>query len=907
LAFKPYILRDPRDLIVPNMSSDVISHYQVLGELGRGGMGVVYKASDTKLNRTVALKVLPQNVLTTQDDRARFYREARSAAALHHPNIATVFEIDEHEGQPFIAIEFVGGKSLQDRIAEGPLPLKEAVSIASQIAEGLKAAHAANIVHRDIKSANVMLTEDYKAKILDFGLAKTAASTKLTQMGSTLGTVAYMSPQQARGEDVDHRTDLWSLGAVLYEMISGKLPFPGDFEQAVVYSILNEEPKPLTSVRTGVPMGLEWIVSKLLAKDPENRYQSASDLLVDLRTVDLTSAGLSRVKPAATHSAAEKAQATTSERASASRVSLIGGLVAGAMLVGAMWALWPTDQPVFERSVKRFTLSLPTRGALASVDITPDGSRVIYTDAENTVDNVYVLDLATGESRLIPGTAGTFLVSVSPDGQWLLLTKDVSVDRVSMQGGTSLRVAIAQEGTPRADWGPGDWVVFENQQAIWKASITTGEAVPFTHRDSLAGEVDHDWPRMLPDGRTIVATIEYQNKPSAIGFWDFETGERKGQINLPGYRTRYAESGHLVFILGPTVGNLVALPFDLATLTATGTPIPILSDASTLIPCVSSGGTLITGGVGILNRSANIQVSRLATVTFPNITRFSDLGRDYYGEFELSPDGSKLVIEVNAGPHATDETNAATGKDTWVMDLKLGTKLQLTSDRSTRSPTWMPDGDSIAYLSFDASTTRASVSVRAADGSGNPRVLFDLTAYTLQVDIGASGQLAAYVIAQSELGATRLLVRNLRSGEVIDLTQRDDVRVLNPHLSPDEKYVAYERDGQVVVQSVDGKGIPIQVGLSGPPRWAADGTALFAAYDGVIFRQDVSLEPSFSYKPPSAPVVYGIGSFIDFDVQPDGNTGIVNFAIAAGDADPTQLTDSVAAIAVTVNWFETLK
>ncbi|HUF11259.1 MAG TPA: serine/threonine-protein kinase, partial [Rhodothermales bacterium] len=357
------------------MIHDTISHYNVLGELGRGGMGVVYKASDTKLNRTVALKVLPENMLTTSDDRARFYREARSAAALHHPNIATVFEIDEHDGQPFIAIEFVDGQTLEERIAKGPLPLKDAVSIASQVTEGLKVAHAANIVHRDIKSANVMLTRDGKAKILDFGLAKTAASTKLTQMGSTLGTVAYMSPQQARGEEVDHRTDLWSLGAVLYEMISGKLPFPGDFEQAVVYSILNEEPKPLTAVRTGVPMGLEWIVSKLLAKDPEDRYQSAADLLVDLRNVDLSAVGLSRVKPLS----GVLPEAVALPSSSAGRVRAVSwpmmalALAAGIAVTALTWYLWPKEQVYVERSVKRFEVRLPVKGSIAGLDISPDG------------------------------------------------------------------------------------------------------------------------------------------------------------------------------------------------------------------------------------------------------------------------------------------------------------------------------------------------------------------------------------------------------------------------------------------------------------------------------------------------------------------------------------------------------
>ncbi|MFV1980462.1 MAG: protein kinase, partial [Rhodothermia bacterium] len=663
-----------------SMSVQTISHYHVLGELGRGGMGVVYKAEDTKLNRTVALKVLPPHALASQDDRARFYREARAAAALHHPHIATVFEIDEHDGQPFIAMEYIDGQCLDDRIAEGLLPLKEVVSIATQVADALKAAHDKDIVHRDVKSGNVMLTSSGVAKVLDFGLAKTAASTKLTQMGSTLGTVAYMSPEQARGEDVDRRADLWSLGAVMYEMISGKLPFPGDFEQAVIYSILNEEPKPLTSIRTGVPMGLEWIVSKLLAKNPDERYQNARDLLVDLRTVDLDTVGMSRVSAQsriAATTANAAAAAGSAERTLTSGPLGTGGIlrpalafIAGLILMTGIWYLMPASEDAFvETSVKRFEISVPTTGSLGGVDISPDGSKIVYADADNTVDNVYILDLSTGTTRKVEGSAGTVLVSVSPDGEWILLTKGLSVDRVSIVGGSPLEVAVSQEGTPRAGWGHGDWVVFENQQTVWKASTTTRESVPLTIKDTLAGEVDHDWPQLLPDGRTIVATIEYRNGPSAIGFWDMETGERKGQISLPGYRVTYTSNGYLMFVLSSTVGNLLALPFDLATLTVTGSPIPVKTNVSTLIAAVSYGGTLVTGGPQG-SESLISSATRLAVTTFPGIV--SPLGFEpaIYRSFELSPDGKKLTAAINDVLVSTSGVFVGTGEDVWVLDLE---------------------------------------------------------------------------------------------------------------------------------------------------------------------------------------------------------------------------------------------
>jgi serine/threonine protein kinase/Flp pilus assembly protein TadD len=260
-----------------------VSHYQITEQLGQGGMGVVYKAEDIRLERTVALKFLPVHVLPTGDDKARFYREAKAAAKLNHPNIAHVYEIDEtDDGRAFIAMEYIEGQMLEKKIEQGPLPIDEAVGIAEQMAEGLAAAHQGSIIHRDIKPANVIVTEAGVVKIVDFGVAK-GAGLSLTQTGTTLGTVAYMSPEQARGDSVDGRTDLWSLGVVLYEMLTKQRPFRGDYPQAVIYSILNESPVPVGELREEAPEALEQVVEKLLQKDPAERYQDANALLADLR------------------------------------------------------------------------------------------------------------------------------------------------------------------------------------------------------------------------------------------------------------------------------------------------------------------------------------------------------------------------------------------------------------------------------------------------------------------------------------------------------------------------------------------------------------------------------------------------------------------------------------------------
>jgi TolB-like protein/predicted Ser/Thr protein kinase len=265
--------------------STIAGKYRILEELGRGGMGVVYKAEDTKLKRTVALKFLPPELTHISEVKDRFMREAQAAAALDHPNICTVYEFDEAEEKTFISMAYVEGQSLRKKLESGPLELDEALRIATQVAEGLQIAHKKGIVHRDIKSPNIMVDDRNQAKIMDFGLARMTGGTLITQEGTAMGTIAYMSPEQAQGEEVDHRTDIWSFGVVLYEMLTGELPFKGEHDQAVVYSILNEKPKPLAELRSEIPVSIGQVVDKALEKNPDERYQQIDELLDDLKSI----------------------------------------------------------------------------------------------------------------------------------------------------------------------------------------------------------------------------------------------------------------------------------------------------------------------------------------------------------------------------------------------------------------------------------------------------------------------------------------------------------------------------------------------------------------------------------------------------------------------------------------------
>ncbi|MCH6574986.1 MAG: serine/threonine protein kinase, partial [Bacteroidetes bacterium] len=267
------------------MIGKTISHYKIIEKLGEGGMGVVYKAEDTKLKREVAIKFLPRFISANKEERQRFEIEAQAAASLNHPNITTIHSIEDVDDQLFIVMEYIDGIELKDKIKSGPISTDEVINIANQIAEGLDVAHKKGIIHRDIKSSNIMITKDGKVKIMDFGLAKIKGGTELTKIGSTVGTAAYMSPEQARGEGVDQRTDIWSFGVVLYEMLTGQLPFKGDYEQAVIYSILNEEPKLITELRRDIPSRLAHIVKRILKKNSKDRYQTTAELVDDLKIV----------------------------------------------------------------------------------------------------------------------------------------------------------------------------------------------------------------------------------------------------------------------------------------------------------------------------------------------------------------------------------------------------------------------------------------------------------------------------------------------------------------------------------------------------------------------------------------------------------------------------------------------
>ncbi len=400
------------------MVGQSISHYKLVSQLGEGGMGVVYKAEDTKLNRQVALKFLAQHLLDDEEAKERFLREAQAAAALHHPNICPVHEIDEVDGKTFISMAFLKGETLEDRIAQGPLSLKDALEIARQAADGLEAAHEEGIVHRDIKPANIIVDAKGHATIMDFGLARLTEASRLTKVDTAMGTVAYMSPEQGQGMEVDSRSDLWSLGCVLYEMVSGQRPFQGQYDQALLYEICHEEPAALTGLRTGVPVELEFVVGKCLSKDRDDRYQTAKEIVVDLRTLaEKLKSGRSTILRTTPMTGAVPATMTAAQtvnpaealppdvvpvRRSRQRMErAVAAVLAVAFLsvTAVHFNQAPPEAP--PATVTRFSFAPE---GLSGARISPDGKYILYAAGGGSESSLWLRSLSEESARELPGT-----------------------------------------------------------------------------------------------------------------------------------------------------------------------------------------------------------------------------------------------------------------------------------------------------------------------------------------------------------------------------------------------------------------------------------------------------------------------------------------------------------------------
>ena len=605
------------------MIGRTISHYKITEKLGEGGMGVVYKAEDTKLDRPVALKFLATHLIADADIRKRFEREAKAAAALNHPNICTVHEIAEDNARTFIAMAFLEGEGLDKKIEAGPLKFKDALNIAIQVAQGLQAAHEKKIVHRDIKPANLMVTGSGSKQhitIMDFGLAQLADRSKLTRTDETMGTVTYMSPEQTYGMELDHRTDIWSLGVVIYEMVTGQQPFKGHYDKAVMYSITSEAPEPMTALRTGVPMELELLASKCLAKNADRRYQSAAELLVDLETLsEKLKSGKSTILPAVsavvvtgapvvtgahaglehTSGQAESPSLPAQKLERRQRLRKVLGMVAVTVVTVVVSVLatlqfrGPTAPQ--EMLVRRFSFA-PEHltwmlAGVAQAVISPNGKHIVYVAGVDG-PRLWIRDLDHEEPRAIEGTKGAHFPSWSPDSESILFAASGEVKRISAQGGAAITICeLPQPSYFGGSLSPdGNSIVFAAgaPYRLYEVPARGGSPRLLAELDWSGKGPSIVLPHFLPSssgGRTLI-----YGKGSAGGsdivVWNLEAGEAR--VVGEGELIAYSPTGHIVYPVGP---DLWALPFSLEILSPTGEAFPIAQDGT--VPSISDDGTLI--------------------------------------------------------------------------------------------------------------------------------------------------------------------------------------------------------------------------------------------------------------------------------------------------------------------------
>ncbi len=826
-----------------------ILQYKITEKLGEGGMGVVYKAEDTQLRRTVALKFLPRETLDEEEVKARLIREAQAAAALDHPNICQVFGIHEEDGETFIAMAYIDGPSLAERIKERPLPLGEALGITIQIAEALHAADEKGIVHRDIKPQNIMLTAKGQVKILDFGLASLAGRSKLTKSGTVLGTPAYMAPEQLEAGQVDRRADIWALGCVLYEMLTQRSPFEADYEQAIGYGILNEDPEPVTALRSGLPTELDRLLGKALAKDRAERYQHADEMLADLRILQKQSGARKmpsgRSTVAATASVADELPlGPVTAQPSSRRVERVLLAVLGIALLGTLAVHFTQTQEVAtQRPLLRFSFPADGVAREGAARISPDGKHIAYALESDGERTLWLRSLDSESARSMAGTVGAADAFWSPDSLSIGFATDSELKRIAIDGSDPIILCelpadvLSFDG---ATWSPdGSRIVFSSGLQLYEVAARGGEPKLLSglgHAERPLLLHPHFLPVYAPS--ILVYTAAASGSDRVLALKNFETGE-SWELS-PGAAPFYSTDGYLIHgAVRDGDAGLWALPFSLASLEPTGESFPL--SAIGHMPTVSKDGTLAFVDQPQRGLEALVWRNRSGEI----LERVGQLQLDM-AQPSISPDGR--FVAVGSSESGND--------DIWIHDLTRSTKTRLTFSTSGEvAPTWSPSGREVAYVIAGGRRLMA----KATDGTSEATVLVDGGTGLNNPDWSRDSRYLAYQQVREggepDIGYLNLTAdRDSSQPAASPTTSSRNGRV--PKLSPDGRFVAYVsgESGQLEVYVrpfPDGNGRwQISVDGGAQPGWRGDGAELYYVEDTALMATTVSTERGFTLTQP---------------------------------------------------------
>jgi serine/threonine protein kinase/Tol biopolymer transport system component len=903
-----------------SMIGKILAHYEITCQLGKGGMGEVYQAKDQKLGREVAIKVLPKEFAQDADRVARFQREAKLLASLNHPNIAAIYGLEESSGTNFLVLELVEGETLADQIKKGPIPVEEALKRALQIAEALEAAHEKGVIHRDLKPANIKVTPDGKVKVLDFGLAKAFAgehaevnlsnsptlSNAATQQGVILGTAAYMSPEQARGESVDKKADIWAFGCVLYEMLTGRGMFDGRTVSDTLAAILMRDPE-WKQLPLNLHPRIRLLLERCLEKEAKNRCSGIGDARADIQKA-LADPGGVFAQPITGLEPRWKLRMILPWVAAAVLMAVIAGV--------SVWILKPTPPPEAKRVI-RFDYELPAgqqfnRNETGEIQyrlaVSPEGGRFVY----GTAEGLYIRSMDALDARLIAGTDRFSMQPFfSPDGQWLgyWSANDQKLKKIALSGGAPVVLCDTGLYFLGASWSSNNTIVYSDILGGGVKRIAADGGTPESLIKANLADINKDGvplaPQMLPDGNNLLFTNGFgmSTAHAQIVVQSIKSGKRK--VLVEGANGRYLPSGHLAYTLeGNNIASIVAVPFDLDTLEVTGGPAPLIegivgrafSDSGTLIYVLQPASAPVTSsGRALVWVDRNGKEETVAASPKENSSP------------NFSPDGTRVAI--SASNHI------------WILDLRRNTLTKLTFKGINFTPVWTPDGKRIVFGSMRRESNKNAFALywKAADGTGEEEQLASFGGFIFPYCWSSDGKIL--IGSESPDGQKfDIWMLSLDGDRAPKLLLHEDYLETQPRLSRNGRWIAYtsgeSRRNEVYVQSFPdvNKG-RWQISTAGgdSPLWSPDGRELFYLTGDAVMAVSVTTEPSFSivgtprelFRGPYACPTKNIGDSIPWDISPDGKRFLMIKLPTATGAAPTAA--APRKINIVLNWFEELK